>query len=295
MGCEPAAFLHLDDLGHVQAAGHHQHDDQCEAHRDFVRHHLRRRAQGAEEGVLGVRCPAGDDDAVDLERGDGHQEQQAGIDVRDRGIGAEGHDGPGGERRHDGHHGAEEEQALAGRRRLDDLLEDQLHRIGNRGQQPPGANTVRARADLRPADGLALPQRQVSHAEQQRQQHRDDLHQAPDHGPDSPEQRSAVLIEGVDHSAELPQTLLMLSVPKAAPRLAVWAMPVGTRATPSGRPASSRAGSCAAPPSCTMRTWSPSPRPSCCHRPAGRPTVAASRPSAVSCSEVAWRTRASLA
>ena len=68
----------------------------------------------------------------------------------------------------------------------DDLLEDQLHRVGDRLQQAERADAVRAEADLRPADGLALPQRQVGHAEHQRQHQRDDLDQRPDDGQAAP-------------------------------------------------------------------------------------------------------------
>jgi hypothetical protein len=75
---------------HVQAAGDHQHHHQAEAHGDLVADHLGRSAQRAQEGVLRVRRPAGDDHAVDLERGDRHQEQQAGVDVGQRQVGAEG-------------------------------------------------------------------------------------------------------------------------------------------------------------------------------------------------------------
>src|SRR5262249_9483067 len=157
----------------------------------------------------------------------------------------------------------EEEQALVGGGRLDDLLEDQLDRIGDGRQQAVGADAVRARADLRPADGLALPQRQVGHADHQRRDDGDDLRDAPEERVVDDKAGDALPVpeECVDHSGRLPQTLLMLSVPKAAPRLAVCARPAGTRARPSGRPASWRAGSCAAPPSCTMRTWSPAARP----------------------------------
>ena len=151
-----------------------------EAHRDLVAHHLRRGAQRAEEGVLRVRGPAGDDHAVDLDRGDRHQEQQAGVDVGQRDVGAERNHRPGGQRRHDGHDRAEEEQALVGRRREDDFLEQQLDRVGDRLQQAERADAVGAGADLRPADRLALPQRQVGDAAHQRQHHRDDLDQRPD-------------------------------------------------------------------------------------------------------------------
>ena len=53
------------------------------AHRDLVGDHLRARAQAAEQRVLVVRRPAGEHDAVDAERGDREDEQEA-----DRQVGA---------------------------------------------------------------------------------------------------------------------------------------------------------------------------------------------------------------
>ena len=54
-----------------------------EADRDLVGHHLRGRAQRAEEGVFRVRGPAAHDDAVDAERGDGEEVEDADIEVGD--------------------------------------------------------------------------------------------------------------------------------------------------------------------------------------------------------------------
>ena len=114
-------------------------------------------------------------------------------------LGPERHHHPGGERRHDGHDRAEEEQALVRRRRDDDLLEDQLHRVGDRLQQAERADPVRAGADLAPADRLALPERQVGDAEQQRHQQRDDPRHRPDRRPGGAEGRGAEGGDGVDH------------------------------------------------------------------------------------------------
>ena len=166
----------------------HQHDDEREAHRDFVADHLRRGAQRAEERVLRVRRPAGDNHAVHLDRGDRHHEQQAGVDVGERHFGPERNHRPGGQRRHDGHDRAEEEQALVRHRREDDFLDQQLERVGDRLQQAHRADAVRARADLGPADGLAFPQRQVRDAEHQRHDDHDDLDHGPDHRPVAAEQ-----------------------------------------------------------------------------------------------------------
>jgi hypothetical protein len=174
---EIAAALPHHHVGHVQAAGDHQHHHQAEAHGDLVADHLRRSAQRAQEGVLRVGCPAGDDDAVHLQRGDGHQEQQAGVDVGQRDVGAEGNHHPGGQRRHDGHDRAEAGTGPCWHRRKDDFLGQQLQRIGDRLQQAQRADAVGAGADLREADGLALPQREVGDRAHQRQHHQHDLDQ----------------------------------------------------------------------------------------------------------------------
>ena len=76
--------------------------------------------------------------------------------------------------------GPRKNSGLVRRGGQDDLLEDQLHRIGDRRQQAVRADAVRAGPDLRPADALALPQREVGDAAHQRQHQRDDLDQAPD-------------------------------------------------------------------------------------------------------------------
>ena len=178
-----AAGLAHDDVGHVHAGRHHEHHHQAKAHGDLVADHLRRSAQSAQKSVFGVRCPAGNDHAIDLERGDGHEEKQTGVDVGQRHIRAERHNRPGGQCRHDGHDRAQHKQALAGRRRHDDFFGQQLERVGNRLQQAERAHAVGAEPNLREANGLALPQREVSHAAHQRQQHRHDLDQCPEHRP----------------------------------------------------------------------------------------------------------------
>ena len=196
---ELALVLAQHDVGHVQRAGRHQHDHEAETHRDFVGHHLGRGAQRTQEGVLRVRSPAGDDHAIDFERGDGHQEQQAGVDVGQRDFRAKRDHGPCGKSRHDGHDRTQEEQALVGRRRDDDLLEDQLDRVSDGLQQATWAGAVGARTNLRPGNRLALPQGQISHATEQRQHQRHDLDQRPDHGPGSAQVGGTSVVQGINH------------------------------------------------------------------------------------------------
>ena len=78
------SLLRQHDVGEVERADAEQHGDDDEADRDFVGHHLRGRAQRAEERIFRVRRPAAHDDAIDLERGDGEDVEDADIDVGDR-------------------------------------------------------------------------------------------------------------------------------------------------------------------------------------------------------------------
>ena len=177
----PPAWVRNDDA-EVHAAGGHQHPDQREAHGDLVRHHLRRRAHGAEEGVLRVRRPAGDDDAVDAHRGERQQVQQARIGVAtpppsgDSGITAQAANAG--------------TSAIMGARRNSSLLAfagmttsfiSSLKHVGKRlaepGQQAEQAHAVRAAAQLHPADDLALPQRE--HRDADDEHHRDDARSSP--------------------------------------------------------------------------------------------------------------------
>ena len=89
-----------DDVGQVQRAGAQQHGDDDEADRDFVGHHLRRRAQRRQERIFRVRRPAGHDDAVDAERRDGEEIEDADVDVGDRPAVGDRDHRPGGERQH---------------------------------------------------------------------------------------------------------------------------------------------------------------------------------------------------
>ena len=76
-------LLRIDDLGQVERADAQQHGDDDEADRDLVGDHLRGRAQRAEERILRVRRPAAHDDAVDAERGDGEDVEDADVEVGD--------------------------------------------------------------------------------------------------------------------------------------------------------------------------------------------------------------------
>ena len=135
-------------VAQIERAGAQQHGDDDEADRDLVGHHLRGRAQRAEERIFRVRRPAAHDDAVDAERGDREDVEDADIDVGDHPAGADRDHRPGGEREHAGDQRREQEHALVGARRDHRLLEHELQQVGEGLQQAPGADHVRARAAI---------------------------------------------------------------------------------------------------------------------------------------------------
>ena len=92
---EPARTRAITTWVRLSEPTHEQHRDQHEADRNFVGHHLRRRAQHAQEGIFRVRRPAGDDDAVNAERGNGEEVEDADIDVGDDQPSSKGIDSPG--------------------------------------------------------------------------------------------------------------------------------------------------------------------------------------------------------
>ena len=98
-------------------------------HGDLVGHHLRRRAQRAQEGVLGVRRPARHDNAVHAQRRDREQVQQAEVDIRNGEVFRDRHHRPGQHGQRKGQHRREKEHDFVGAGGQDHFLEHQLERI----------------------------------------------------------------------------------------------------------------------------------------------------------------------
>ena len=82
-------------------------------------------------------------------------------------------------------------------------LKISLTRVGDRLQQAERADAVRARADLAPADRLALPERQVGDRAHQRHDERDDLDDGPDDRPGAAEHADAVALKASKLTSEL--------------------------------------------------------------------------------------------
>ena len=75
--------LRVDDVAQAEAARHQQNADNRHRERQFVADHLRRAAQSAEQRILAVRRPARQRDAVNAQRGNGKQRQDADIEIDD--------------------------------------------------------------------------------------------------------------------------------------------------------------------------------------------------------------------
>ena len=129
-------LLRIDDVGEVERADAQDHGDDDEADRHLVGHHLRGRAQRAHERILRVRRPAAHDDAVDGERGQRQQVEDADVEVGDHPLAepvlVDRDHRPGGEREGRGGERRQQEHALVGAGRDDRLLEGELQKVGER-------------------------------------------------------------------------------------------------------------------------------------------------------------------
>ncbi len=67
----------------IEGPGAKDDADQREAESEFVADQLRGGAERAEQGILVVRRPAGERDAVDADGGDAEDHEQADVDVGD--------------------------------------------------------------------------------------------------------------------------------------------------------------------------------------------------------------------
>ena len=171
----PDMPLRQHDVVQPQAARAQHHRDDHEAHRDLVADHLRRRTQRAEERVFRVARPARHHDPIDAERADREQIEHAHVDVGDRPMIVHRDHRPGEHRQREGEHRRHQEQETVRSRRDDRLLHQHLDRVGERLQQPERPDHVRSAADLDRGQHLALGEREIGDADQQRHQQRQRL------------------------------------------------------------------------------------------------------------------------
>ena len=173
----PPAWL-FDDVGQVHRTDQQQHGDDDEADRDFVAHHLRRRAQAAEERILRVRRPAAHDDAVDAERGDREQVEHADIEVGDHPARRDRDHRPADEGQRERQERRQQEHRLVGAGRDDDFLEHELEEVREGLQQAERADDVGALAQLHRRPDLAVEQQQEGERHQQDHDEGEDLRTA---------------------------------------------------------------------------------------------------------------------
>src|ERR1035438_3282558 len=78
---EDAARLALHQLAQAERIGDEQRRGDGQRHGQFVADHLRRTAQAADQGILVIRRPPGEHDAVDAHRRHGQDEEHADIEI----------------------------------------------------------------------------------------------------------------------------------------------------------------------------------------------------------------------
>ena len=141
----------VHDVAQAEAAGKNQHTYQRKPQRNFVTDHLRAGPQPAQHGVLAVRRPSRQCHAVNADRSDAQNDQQADIDVGDlhRRVHAANLD-PGARpelprsksAQHHRDHRRRDVERLVHVRRRQVFLEHELHAICQRLQNPKGPTRV---------------------------------------------------------------------------------------------------------------------------------------------------------
>ena len=134
------------DALQVERAGLDHHADDGEHHRQLVGDQLAGRAQATDERVLVGRRPPGDEDADHRHRRQAHGQEDAGVEVGEVGVGAEGHDHEDQERRRQHDVRRQEEQPPVGPVGDDVLLLEELADLGEELDRAVGPGLGRARA-----------------------------------------------------------------------------------------------------------------------------------------------------
>src|SRR5687768_17255565 len=78
-----AASLHHRDLFHAECSCHHDEGDDRQTHSQLVANHLRRSADGSQQGEFIVGCPSTDHDTVNANRHHGKNIKDTDIDIGD--------------------------------------------------------------------------------------------------------------------------------------------------------------------------------------------------------------------
>ncbi len=142
--------------GPILEAGDQDDREHGQAHGNFVRNHLRTGAKRADQRIVRVRGPPGDDDAEHAQRRNAEHKEDADIHVGDGVRGAEGNDDEDGECREHNHEGRDPEDESVSLGGDDVFFEQQFDGVGDGLQQAVRAYTHGAEAHLHVCENFSL-------------------------------------------------------------------------------------------------------------------------------------------
>ncbi|MND94711.1 hypothetical protein D3C80_869380 [compost metagenome] len=173
--------LVVNDVAHVERAdlGHDAH--QRQAHEHFVRHGLGRGPQAAEQGVLVVRRPTGEQHGIHRQTGHGEEEQQADVQVRDTPGRGDRDDGESDQQGTHGHDRRQGEDHLVDEGWVPVFLEEHLQHVGGDLEHTERADAVRTVTVLPPAQQTPLDKAEQRTADHHGQQDDDGFDDGNDH------------------------------------------------------------------------------------------------------------------
>ena len=149
----------------LKLPGEDEHSDQGEAERHFIADHLGAGSQSAEQGILAVGRPARQSNAIDTHRCNAQDNEQSNVDIGDlewrayTSYGypvADGDHRDRGQRESDCNYGRCKIQQFVDVRRSDVFFKNEFDAIGQRLQQPKGADPRGSPAVLNMTHNFAL-------------------------------------------------------------------------------------------------------------------------------------------
>src|SRR5712692_7421810 len=183
------ASLGIDDLRERERADEQHDRDERQDLRDLVRDQLTSGAQAADERVLVVRGPTGEDDPEHGHRTERREIEEPDVQIRADDTGRERDDHVRREHRAEDDRRRREEEPVVGQARADVLLTEQLDRVSERLEQSPGTGVDRADAVLDDRLDLSLEvdlrERAVEHQSGRERDGDDQAQHRPDRGVES--------------------------------------------------------------------------------------------------------------
>jgi len=178
--------LAFDDGAQAERLGAEDNADQREAESKLIADHLRGSAKAAQQGEFVVRRPAGERDAVDPDRGNAKDNEQADVDVGDSEDvhamnavdGAERDDGDGDKSAGERDDRSDHKQRPLGCERHQILFQKELDTVGERLQKAERTDAGGSPAVLNVTEYLALQQHRIGDRRQQDDEDDGDLDDA---------------------------------------------------------------------------------------------------------------------